>query len=161
MAEVKLQAGAKLDLLNKAELKSVIDAASRDWFGQVSRGDRWPRFHAQGVVAGDATLSIGGAAFPDSGLGPAEGFLWSVTRIAFAGLSANDVMSLHLNDDGAGSLVTPHIVSGYQSFDLGELVLYPGDVLLALGAALTATGTITMTGQYRELPMPLAWRLAG
>ena len=163
MAEVKLAAGAKLDVLNRHELKTVLEAARRDWFSQVSRGDRYRRFSAVGTVAADGvagSLVIGGAEAADAGLGPAEGFVWDVRRLAVFGLGANDTVKLFVNDDGPSSGVHPS-VSGFLPFDQAQLVMYPGDVLLVKGTGLTATGNITVTGQARELPMPLAYRLGG
>ncbi len=162
MAEGKLQAGATLDLLNKRELREALDAASRDWFSQVARGDRYRRFSASGAISGSA-VSIGGARQRDAVLGPAEGFVWAVQRLAVGGLeteSGIEAVSLYINDSGAASLVHPAI-EGYQAFGEHELVLYPGDVLLVEGASLASTGTVTVTGQAREVPLPLAWRLGG
>lgn len=166
--KTRLQAGAELDLISRDEMKEVLQTVTKDWFNQVGRGDRYPRFSAQGTIAGGA-LTIGGAEALDAPLGPAEGFVWAVQRIALHGLTTNtgtplttstEPVRLHLNDDGPGSLVHPAI-QGYQEFGEHELVLYPGDTLLVVGTALTKTGIITLTGQAREVPMPLAWRLGG
>jgi hypothetical protein len=168
MAEVKLAAGAKLDVLNRAELKQVLDASTRDWFTQVSRGDRYRRFSAKGTIATGALL-IDGTTNTNQTLGPAEGFVWAVQRIAIGGLTVEsgtplvavtEPVQLFLNDDGAASLVHPAI-TGYFDFGQHSLVMYPGDTLLVKGAALTSTGTVTVTGQVREVPMALAWRLGG
>lgn len=159
MPEVKLQAGAKLDVLNKRELKETLDTVTRDWFSQVARGDRYRRFSASGTIAG-AAVSIGGAVQRDAVLGPAEGFVWAVQRIALHGLDLLETVELHLNDDGPASVVHP-AVDQYHAFGPYELVLYPGDTLLVVGTGLTSTGTVTVTGQARELPLPLAWRLGG
>lgn len=169
MAEVKLQAGAKIDVLNRAELKSVMDAATRDWFNQVARGDRYRRFSGAATIDGAGGLEIGGAAARDATLGPAEGFVWAVQRIAVSGLTtttgtplaaATEPVELFLNDDGASALVHPAI-EGYADFGQYSLVLYPGDTLLVKGTGLTSTGIVTVTGQAREVPLPLAWRLGG
>jgi hypothetical protein len=166
MAEVTLAAGKKFDVLNRKELKEVMDTVTRDWFNQVSRGDRYRRFSASATIATGA-LTIGGAAQKDSNLGPAEGFVWAVQRIAVAGLTVStgtplvavtEPVALFLNDSGPAAMVHPAL-TGYKEFGEHELVLYPGDTLLVTGAALTSTGTVTVTGQAREVPLPLAWRL--
>ena len=168
MAEVKLAAGAKIDVLNRKELKEVLDVATRDWFNQVARGDRYRRFSASAAIA-SGSLTIGGASARDSVLGPAEGFVWAVQRIALYGLTSStgtplvattEPVQLFLNDDGPASLVDPALV-GYRDFGNYALVLYPGDTLLVRGTGLTSTGTATVTGQVREVPLPLAWRLGG
>ena len=168
MPKIKLQAGAELDVLSKNELKSVMDTVRQDWFNQVARGDRYPRFAAQGTIASQ-TLSIGGAEQADQRLGPPEGFVWAVQRLAVAGLTTitgtpavatTEPVALYVNDSGASSLVHPAI-TGYADFADYELVLYPGDTLLVTGASLTSTGTVTVTGQARELPISMLWRLGG
>jgi hypothetical protein len=168
MAEVQLKAGAKIDTLTKKELKDVIDNASRDWFNQVSRGDRYRRFSATGTIASGA-LVIDGTSSANQTLGPAEGFVWAVQRIALSGLTVvsgtpavavSEPVQLFLNDDGASSLVHP-AVAGFHDFGQYSLVLYPGDTLLAKGASLNSTGIVTLTGMAREVPLPLAWRLGG
>lgn len=166
--KTKLQAGAELDLITKDEMKDVLRTVTQDWFNQVARGDRYRRFSATGTVAA-GELTIGGAEQLDSVLGPAEGFVWAVKRIAVYGLTLfvpedsfvfTEPLALYLNDSGPSSLVDPAL-QGYRGFSTDELVLYPGDTLLATGTALTHTGTVTLTGQARELPMPLAWRIGG
>lgn len=159
MAEVKLAAGAKLDVLNRHELKSVLDTVTRDWFNQVARGDRYRRFSAAAAISG-AAVTIGGASARDAVMGPAEGFVWAVQRIAVVGLTDTEPVRLSINDDGPASVVHPALVQ-YADFGQYSLVLYPGDTLLVTGTSLTSTGTVTVTGQVRELPLPLAWRLGG
>lgn len=168
MAEVQLKAGAKLDLLNRKELRETLDVVTRDWFAQVARGDRYRRFSADGTIAAGG-VTIGGPEQRDGTLGPAEGFVWAVQRLAVGGLTSStgtplvattEPVQLFLNDPGPASLVHPALV-GYEEFGEHQLVLYPGDTLLVVGTGLTSTGTVTVSGQARELPLPLAWRLGG
>ena len=169
MADVKLQAGAKLDVLNRHELKTVLDQATRDWFNQVARGDRYRRFSTQGTIDGSGNLLIDGAQQKNQQLGPAEGFVWAVQRLSVFGLTSttgtpkvatSEPVQLFLNDNGPSSLVHPAL-AGYADFGSYSLVMYPGDTLLFQASGLTtAAGTIvTVTGQVREVPLPLAWRL--
>lgn len=166
--KTKLQAGAELDLISKEEMKDVLKTVTQDWFSQVGRGDRYKRFSAAATISG-GTLTIGGSNQRDHVLGPAEGFVWAVQRIALSGLTTNtgtpltsstEPVQLFLNDDGASSLVHP-AVQGFIDFGDHELVLYGGDTLLVTGTGLTKTGVVTLTGQAREVPAPLAWRLGG
>lgn len=166
--KTKLQAGAELDLISKDEMRDVLKSVTQDWFNQTARGDRFKLFSASATIAAGA-LTIGGALQRDAVLGPADGFVWAVQRVAVFGLTtttgdpkvtASEPLRLFLNDDGASSLVHPAL-QGYQAFGEHELVLYPGSTLLVTGTSLTASGVITLTGQAREVPMPLAWRLGG
>lgn len=168
MAEHVLAAGKKIDILNQKELRAALDAATRDWFNQVARGDRYRRISGDALIAGGGVV-IGGATARDANLGPAEGFVWAVQRLAIGGLTTEtgtplvavtEPVQLFLNDDGPASLVHPAI-TGFWDFGQYSLVLYPGDTLLVKGTGLTSTGRVTVTGQVRELPMPLAWRLGG
>lgn len=162
--KTKIQAGAELDLLNKDELKEVMKTVTKDWFAQVSRGDRYTRFSASATTAGNAFV-IDGSQHIYQRLGPAEGFVWSVQRLAVHGLAAADraLVELYLNDDGPSSIVHPSLAGGYVDFGQTQLVMYPGDTLLVKGTGLAATdGTVVTIGaQARELPMPLAWRIGG
>lgn len=169
MAEARLAAGAKIDVLNRKELREVMDAVTRDWFTQVSRGDRYRRFSAKGTIDGTGGLLIDGTTAENQTLGPAEGFVWAVQRIGVYGLTSRtgtplvattEPVDLYLNDDGPSSIVRP-AVEGYADFGQYSLVLYPGDTLLVKGTALTSTGQVTVAGQAREVPLPLAWRLGG
>jgi hypothetical protein len=85
--------------------------------------------------------------------------VWSVQRLALVGISSSETVKLSINDDGASAVVHP-AMGRYQDFNDYGLVLYPGDTLLVTATGLTSTGTVTLTGQARELPLPLAWRLA-
>lgn len=166
--KTKLQAGAELDLLTKDELHGVMKTVTRDWFNQVARGDRFPRFSGSATITAGA-LRIDGSTHDNQRLGPAEGFVWAVQRLALSGLTTNtgtpltsstEPVQLFVNDDGPSSLVHPAL-QGYQDFGQHGLVLYPGDTLLVVGTGLTKSGVITLTGQAREVPMPLAWTLGG
>lgn len=166
--ETKLAAGQTINTLTKDEFKDAMDTVTRDWFNQVSRGDRYRRFSGEGTVAA-GLLEIGGPSALDANLGPKDGFVWAVQRIAVKGLTtyagdpsaaSTEPVALFLNDTGPSSLVHPQI-TGYQAFGSYELILYPGDTLLVTGQSLTHTGIITLTGMAREVPLPLAWRLGG
>jgi len=164
--KTRLQAGAELDLISKDEMREVLQTVQKDWFSQVARGDRYPRFSAAATIA-DSGFTIDGTQRTYERMGPAEGFVWAVQRIAVDGLTtytedtlATEPVALYLNDTGPSSLVHPALV-GYHDFSQTQLVMYPGDTLVVVGADLTATGQVTVTGQARELPMPLAWRIGG
>lgn len=166
--KTKLQAGAELDLISKDEMRDVLKSVTKDWFNQVARGDRFPRFSGSGTIVGGA-LRIDGASHDNQRLGPAEGFVWAVQRLGVYGLTTatgtplaatTEPVRLYVNDDGPSSLVTPQL-EGYADFGQHALVLYPGDTLLVVGESLTSSGQVTLTGQAREVPMPLAWTLGG
>jgi hypothetical protein len=166
--ESKLAAGATIDTLTHKELDTVLRTVQRDWFQQVARGDRYRRFYASETISGGA-ISIGGADSRDDNLGPSDGFVWAVKRIAVSGLTTNtgtpltsstEPVALFINDESASTCVHPNL-QGFAAFDQDTLVLYPGDRLFITATGLTKTGIVTISGQARELPMPLAYRLGG
>lgn len=156
MAKFKITAGAEVDLITQSEMKAELKAFGQEWMYEVARGDRYRRFYAKGTIAGSA-VSVGGPSRKEI-MGPGDNFVWAVKRLAISPLGENDYLSLYLNDANPASLVHPRITS-YVSFDACQLVLYPNDSLLLVGSSLSATGTVTVTGQARELPINLAWRL--
>lgn len=155
MAKVKIQAGMELDVLTKDELDGSLKAMGANWWAEIGRGDRYQRILITAVVAADGTVSIGGPNKAEAG--PPPGFVWSVRRLNHS--AVDEVVDLFLNDDQPGSAVGRFPTIRYWSFNPAELVLYPGDQLLATGASHTVGATVTLTGQVRALPLALAWRL--
>lgn len=153
--KIKLQAGAELDLLTKDELDTSLKSMGANWWSEIGRGDRYRRILLTGLVTGAGAITIGGPSTPEAG--PPPGFVWSVRRLNQS--AAGKTLALFLNDDAPGSAVGTFPTTQYWSFNPAELVLYPGDQLLATGTGHTAGATVTLTGQVRELPLPLAWRL--
>lgn len=158
MAKVKIQAGAELDVLTRAEMKEELSAFQANWWEEARRGDRFRRLLIQATVTAAGTVEFG--TNPDQASGPADGFVWSVKRLAHSGVGED--LDLFVNDPSPGSFVGrfPATVR-YWAFDSGQLVLYPGDTLVASGASWTAGEIHTLTGAVRELPIALAWRIGG
>lgn len=153
--KVKFNAGAELDMLTQEELQSSLKTLSANWWAEVGRGDRYQRLLLQATVKADTTVSFGGANVPEAG--PPPGFVWSVRRLCHS--AVDKTLDLFINDPAPGSLVGRFPVLRYWGFNDAELVLYPGDTILATGTGWTATNIETLTGQVRALPLPLAWRL--
>lgn len=152
----KIAAGAEIDLLTKPEL----DAALRSWGEEYIRGRRYRKINAQGTVAADGTVSIGGASDPAGMMGPDEGFVWSVKRLIFSGIADGKFLDLWLNEPSASTLVESGITgttldpTRTQAVRWGsnQLVLQAGERLLVTGSSLTAGATITVSGQTMEAP---------
>lgn len=157
--KTKIQAGSEIETLTKDELTDVMTTIRKDWYNQVARGDAWPRFHSQGTISA-GVVTIGGDEATDVALGPRDGFMWAVQRIAIDGLSSTESLAFYLNHTSPAVIVHPRII-GFQSFGQYDVVMKPGDQMVFTGTGLSSTGTVTITGQAREVPMPLAWRLGG
>jgi len=83
--KVTLKAGAELDLLTATEVREVLAA----WHTEIRRGVRWRQFSAHTIDSG-ATFALGGLSDARNDvLGPAEGMIWAVTRIAVSGAGFN------------------------------------------------------------------------
>jgi hypothetical protein len=153
----KIQAGGELDILTQKEMHDELKGAMSSWITEVSRGDRYRRFAIFGDSSAGTAVTIGDTAVQS--VGPAEGFVWSIKRLALSsGFDpATHTLALFINSPDNSALVHPDL-SAYNAFDENQLVLYPGDRLLVTGTA-TASTRIWLTGQARELPISLAWRL--
>lgn len=152
----KIQAGAEIDVATKKEVRDEIAAAKTSWLAEVARGDRYRKFSAYGDSDALGAIVIGAR---DQRIGPAEGFVWSVTRLAIIGYDpATQSLALATDDLATGSSVIIPKLSTYHDLSGNQLVIYSGDQLYVAGTVAAST-KVWITGQARELPMPLAWRL--
>lgn len=157
--KVKLTANAELDLLTQQELGQELEAAAKAWRKELSRGVRFVKFSAQTNVATGVWTILPEAG--DNRLGPAEGFVWSVTRLSVAGNGftiGTDAFHVYVSE------VTPSKLAARGSnpifFDPAVLVLMGGEDLAFSGAGTNVAGTdVHVSGQAIELPAQLAWQL--
>lgn len=156
--KAKLQAGMELDLLSKAEVAEVLTEARASWQKEIARGVRFRSFSSVATVAG-GVWSIGAAAGVDQ-LGPREGFIWSVTRIAVSGpglVLGTDLFSAYVSEVTPVKLIQSGLTRGAQ-WDMGVLVLVGGDRLTLAGVG-TGVGEVYVSGAAVELPVQLAFQL--
>jgi hypothetical protein len=119
----------------------------------------------RGVPAGDAlTLGVSKGQM----VGPEQGYVWSITRLAAGGLAASssgtpDIVNFYRNDNFAGVPIWQLNGNSWATaFGAGEQILLPGDTLnMQNAAALAATGTITIAGDVLEVAAELAYKLWG
>lgn len=167
MAKTKIQAGQTFDTLTQPELHETLTKAMISWRQELARGDIYRDFAAQGVVAGDGTLRIGGSdsAVAGGSLGPRPGMLWAVNRVAITNALGTPVLRWYRNANDAATFIRGNMTvvagDGYFNFGGNELVLNSEDVLLVIGTGLTAATVVTVTGQAREVPATMGWRLGG
>jgi hypothetical protein len=159
MAEFKMTAGGVFNTLTKEELDSSLKA----WMVDNAKGARPIHFSAQGVVAADGSLTMGGATTLIGGtLGPASGFHWVVNRIAVrvAG-AAISTFSIFINSAQPQSLVrdVPTTANGYAGFSTPDLVLNGDDSLVITSTSQTASAVAVVTGQALEVPATLLWKV--
>lgn len=154
MAKFKINAGAEIETATKKEVEEVVRAASINWIGEVSRGDRYKRFSTYGTILGnEVQIGINST----QKIGPEAGFVWSVLRLAISVEASN--VDLYINDISTSSLVYPDMPR-YFNPAVAEIVLYGGETLIWDVDHTADDGTpVWVTGQIRELPVSLAWRL--
>lgn len=161
MAKFKIQAGAEIDVVTHKEMTDALGHASTAWIQDLARGDRFRSIQGRTTIAATA-VAVGGDTDQQNSLGPSQGFVWSVRRLAIIAGTAADValLGLYRNSTGPGDTIIPvGSLTAYRGFETNEVVLYPGDKLLLSGTGLAGTGQVVLTGQVRELPVSLAWRL--
>lgn len=150
----KLTGGAELDLLTKAEVAEVLAG----WMAEVSRGIKFRKFSASGVVnAGTFAVGVNSAEH----MGPSAGMVWSVTRIAVSGsglVLGTDLWGAYANAASAASLIEGGLLRG-RTWDPAVTVLNPNDTLVVAGVATGAGTDVTVSGAAIEIPVQLAWQL--
>lgn len=77
----KIQAGGTIDVATRSEVREEIEAVKTSWFAEVAKGDRYRRISAFGDSDAFGNVVIGDRS-NDGQLGPAQGFVWSVNRLA-------------------------------------------------------------------------------
>jgi hypothetical protein len=166
MAKQKLTGGGSLDLLTQPELehsmRGVLRHAMQSWYREACIGTRFHRFSVQGTIVSNV-LDMGGEK-QTSSIGPADGLIWDIRRLHIAGLTAGDKVSIGINDTQPSSVITTSAdVTGFTWLFVTQLILQPGESLKVYSTSnLTAgSGTVTLSGQVRELPHTQAWRLGG
>ena len=155
----KIAAGAEADILSEKELRGALKDLQTSWMSEVSRGDRWRRFSAYGDSDGAGLVTIGDGL--SQYLGPEAGMVWSVTRLAVTNYDpvapATNRLNLSVNSTESSDLIRPGIPT-FSSFSPG-IVLMGGDRLYVSGTAAVSS-RVWVTGQARELPVSLLWRLS-
>lgn len=163
MAKVRLEVGAELDLLSPRELDETIGKHASIW-QEAARGLKHLGLPtARGTVsAGNVTLGAGLDTGDGVYLGPREGFWWRVIRVSVDGLAAGDLVKLYKGGIQGSRFVAGIFQANGSVFTPSRgLILKPGDNLQLTGSGLSATGTITMSGEAIEAPGVLQWKLIG
>lgn len=152
--KTQLELGAQLETLTRGELSEELARNTQEFFAQYARGQKYLRF---GPIA--ATVAAGAVSFDGSGAagtGPRGGFVWSVRRMAFTGLTAGgspDVVNLFRNTLTGPPVWQFNGNNWAYTFGKTEMLLLPGETIsFANVGSLAATGQITVSGDYLEVP---------
>lgn len=159
MAKFKLTAGAEIDLLDKHEM---IDALMhvQSWMAETAQGVRFSRFGATAIPVANA-VDFGGPDSQGDLLGPDPGFIWDVRRLRIAGCNNADLITIFINGAENSMQIDDSRDNLHRTFYWAEqVVLAPGEQFRFVGTGLNVgTTQVTITGQVREIPVTLAYKL--
>lgn len=152
--KTKLHAGAELDFLTAKELEDVL----QNWRTELTRGAKLRRYSISGAATAGGALEIG--ANID---GPAQGMVWSITRLSVAlptgAALATAGLQVYANTVSPSSLLIGQLtIADVFPGDHG-VFLHGGDSLRIAGAGITASAVITVTLGIKEVPEMMAWSL--
>jgi len=159
--KTQLELGAQLETLTRGELSEELAAQTQQFFAEYARGMKYMRFGPFGGNVAAAAISFDGS--QQSGTGPRGGYVWSIRRIDFAGLTAGttpDVINLYRNNPQGRPVWQFNGNNWSYTFGKTEMLLFPGETLsFANLGALAATGQITMAGDFLEIPAEQIFKL--
>jgi hypothetical protein len=148
--KTRLTAGSFIETLTREELAEELRSFGKSWREEVSRGVRFRRRSFTGTVDANGALTI-------TETGPAEGMLWSVTRLCFAqGTPGANGVNIYANEAAPSNMLWRGLTSNASPADTG-VVLVSGDSLVIAGTGLTVAETVVITAGIKEVPTMLGW----
>jgi hypothetical protein len=149
MATAKLPAGYEVDTLTRQELGEELDSHTRNWFQEMARGVGTARFPTLNQTVASESVS-----FPATGdplIGPKPGYCWAVQRVSALGLSTGDTLQIYRGAPVPSNFLG-QLSAANPTFHVGSkgVILRDTETISVLGASLTATGVITLTGEALE-----------
>lgn len=139
--------GSPIDTLTRDELRGELDRTAQEWFRQYARGVKYMRFGPLSVVPdGSGDVDTSGSA---SNPGPREGFMWSIKRLAIAGLASGDTITVWRGNTYGVPVWIFTDTTSIATFGKMDLALNPGESLVLTGTGLTST-QLYMAGDILE-----------
>lgn len=159
--KTQLELGATLETLTRDELSQELAAQTQQFFAQYARGMKYMRFGPISATATGGVLSFDGSGVP--GAGPRGGYVWSVRRIAFTGLTTGttpDLVNLYRSQPTGTPVWQFNGNNWAYTFGKTEMLLMGGETLsFASTGTFAATGQITMSGDLLEVPAEEIFKL--
>lgn len=151
--KTKITAGAELDLLTAGEVRDVL----KNWMHEITRGAKYTRRAALATPAADGSLTL----TDPQNFGPAEGFVWAITRIAVGGFPSGQTIDLYVNTVSISSVVATNVgASARLAYGSNALVLQSGETLIGYGATgFTAGNQYSIVLGIKEVPALMVWAL--
>ncbi len=158
--KIKLDFGTEIDILTQKELDESLaranDAAARAFL----RGAQ-----LKGIPRLIGPASSGSLLLGQEGdtVGPRQGFVWSIMRLAVNGLTAGaspDIVNLYFGSSNNPAEWQFNGNNWAYTWGRGQFPVLPGQTLvLANVGTFASTETIIMTGTIWELPAEMAGKL--
>lgn len=150
--KTNLAVGAPIETLTQSELRTELDTVSQTFLRAYGRGVKYLRFGPIPATIINAAISLDGTS--TNGLGPREGFCWSIRRITVWGLATGgtpDIVNLYRNQPGGIPVWQFNGNNFAYSWGKLELLLLGGESLsLVNSGSIAATGQITISGDLLE-----------
>lgn len=164
MAEVRIQAGATIDIPSRHEIKDTFAAELDARERQLAKGWKWLRLPIYTGTAAASAITIDEKSNGGLLLGPLQGYAWSLRRIVIDGLTSGatpDVINMYRN-----AVVSQPPLWQFNGNNFGytfgrlEMVIMGGDSLkFASSGTFAATGLIRVSGELVELPAEQLYKL--
>ncbi len=146
-----LQPGGTIDTLNREELHHELAGVSQEFFRQFGKGVKYLRFGPYATNVSNSSFTIHGS----QGIGPREGFVWSIRRITVWGLTSGvtpDVANLYRSSTSAPPVWQFNGNNFAYTFGKLEMMLLPGETISLLSSGtIAATGQISIGGDVLEI----------
>lgn len=147
-----LELGSTLDTLDRGELREELAVQTQEGYRQLARGVKYLRLQPTTAAIAANAFSLDGSR---TGLGPREGFIWSIMRLSVAGLATGatpDVANVYRNAPAGNAVWQFNGNNFITTFSKLQLLLLPGETLsLASVGVVNATGSVTLSGDYVEV----------
>jgi hypothetical protein len=174
LALVRFDVGQSADVLSPGEHKQHLKEVFEGWDRGRGRGIDDVRFYGQGLIASDAVVipsqpsgqTSYGSQYPV--LGPEDGYVWSVRRISVYQLTGtSDVLYVFRGQvgDTAASIQPSNFIDTMTTANpvvtlgSGRCTLRGGEQLVIVGAALSTTGTLTVSGEAVRVPAEMKYKV--
>ena len=170
MSKVKLDVGATVDFLNKDELDGVLkkyhEQAELAERAKLS-GIKWMRLPRLYATPASGTVLLGeawpGNSYTDQLVGPNQGYVWAIRRLACNGLGTGaspDLLNIYRNGHTSDPIWQLNGNSFAYTFGKGEFLLYPDERLIARSVgSMTSTAQVTLTGDLVQVPSEMIGKL--
>jgi hypothetical protein len=159
--QTQFDIGAKADILAPHEHRQNLKHAFDNYLIERYRGIKHMRLPTMTAIAASSTLAM-----PSNGVtcGPRDGFIWSLRRLVFSGLTAGaspDIVNLYFNNAEGSPVWQLNGNSFGATFGRLELTMYGGDQLMVTSlGTFASTSVVTLTGELLECPAEMIGKLA-